>query len=372
MQLYPIAVPSGDCYSAPQPPFSHFAQETFMDLYRDVVFPWLTQNGHDAEDAHERALRLMRLPFAPMLCRLIARTKPTYPIRELGLTFNSPVGFAAGLDKDARIIPALEPFFGFGTIGTVTPKPQSGNDRPRLFRLNEDRGIINRMGFNSAGVSVVARNLRRVRKGPTFPIGISLGKMKDTPNERAAEDYIRVLARTRAHVDYIEVNVSSPNTPGLRNLQHKQELYRLLREVRDAERTLAKETETRKRAILVKVSPDLTIDELDEVIVVCLDLKIDGIVAGNTTTERDGIISPQKSERGGASGPFLFDRTCDFVSHIAHHAPNLTIIACGGISSPDQAAEVLDLGATLVQIYTGFIYQGWRLPLDITRHLAAR
>jgi dihydroorotate dehydrogenase len=354
--------------------FTLYTKETHMDLYRDIIFPYLTQNGEDAEKAHKRAERMLRLPFAPMLCRLIARNKPKYPIRELGLTFNSPVGFAAGLDKDARIIPALAPFFGFGTIGTITPKPQSGNERPRLFRLDEDRGIINRMGFNSAGADVVARNLKKARLcvGHTFPIGISLGKMKDTPNERAAEDYIHVLARTRAYVDYIEVNVSSPNTPGLRNLQHKQELYRLLREIRDAERTLAKRTETRKLASLVKVSPDLTINELDEVIGVCVDLKIDGIVAGNTTTERDGITSSLKNENGGASGPFLFDRTCDFVSHIAHHAPNLTIVACGGISSSDQAAKVLDLGATLVQIYTGFIYQGWRLPLDITRHLAAQ
>jgi dihydroorotate dehydrogenase len=344
-----------------------------MDLYRDVIFPWLTQNGHDAEDAHERALRLMRLPFAPALIRFfVGSLGPPNPVRALGCTFRSPVCFAAGLDKNARALHVLAAIFGGGTIGTTTPHPQVGNDRPRLFRVDEDHGIINRMGFNNAGAGAVAKNLKRVHGTLGIPIGISLGKMKDTPNERAAEDYIHVLARTRAYVDYIEVNVSSPNTPGLRNLQHKQELYRLLREIRDAERTLAKRTETRKLASLVKVSPDLTINELDEVIGVCVDLKIDGIVAGNTTTERDGITSSLKNENGGASGPFLFDRTCDFVSHIAHHAPNLTIVACGGISSSDQAAKVLDLGATLVQIYTGFIYQGWRLPLDITRHLAAQ
>jgi dihydroorotate dehydrogenase len=280
-----------------------------------------------------------------------------------GLKFENPVGLAAGFDKDAKLFDELASFgFGFVEIGTVTPLPQEGNPKPRLFRLRKDSGIINRMGFNNQGIEAVVAMLRR--KKSNIIIGGNIGKNKETPNDKAVEDYEICFEKLFPYVDYFAVNVSSPNTPGLRDLQQKEPLTSLLNRLQE----LNSQKEKRK-PILLKIAPDLTNEQLDDIIAIVADTKIDGVVATNTTIDRSGLKTDktkvQAIGNGGLSGTPLKERSTEVIKYLSEKSNKaFPIIGVGGIHSADDALEKLDAGATLLQIYTGFIYEG---PLLIKR-----
>ena len=275
-----------------------------------------------------------------------------------GIKFKNPVGLAAGFDKNGEYVEALSNLgFGFIEVGTVTPLPQPGNDKPRMFRLPDDAAIINRMGFNNKGVDVMAERLRLLReKQPSIIIGGNIGKNKNTPNEDASSDYIKCFDRLFDVVDYFVVNVSSPNTPGLRALQEKEPLTELLRTLQA--RNLKNEV---SRPILLKIAPDLSDEQLDDIIAIVKETKIAGVIATNTTVDRNGLYAEAKlkNEMGGLSGKPLTKRSTAVIRYLAtksNHA--FPIIGVGGIHSPADAQEKLDAGASLVQLYTGFIYEG--------------
>ncbi len=309
--------------------------------------------GGDAEAAHERTLRWLeraarfapRRPFSP------AGAATTV----FGLRFPNPVGLAAGMDKDGRALaawPALG--FGFVEVGTVTRYPQPGNDRPRLFRLPDSRAIVNRMGFNNAGARALATRLAALGPLPV-PLGINLGKSKVTPLEEAVEDYVASLAVLYPYGDYFAVNVSSPNTPGLRTLQDRDHLDVLLAQVRTVG----------PKPLLVKVAPDLSDAALGEVLEVCAKNEVAGLIATNTTLSRDGRngIAPADAaaaaETGGLSGAPLTARAREVVRFVVREtAGRLPVVGVGGIMHPDDALRLRDAGASLVQVYTGLIYGG--------------
>lgn len=273
-----------------------------------------------------------------------------------GLKFKNPLGLAAGFDKNADFIEELAEFgFGFIEIGTVTPRPQPGNDKPRMFRLPDDNALINRMGFNNQGVDVVAHRLRKLdRKG--LIIGGNIGKNKLTPNEDALSDYIICFDQLFDVVDYFVVNVSSPNTPGLRELQEKEPLKNILNTLQ--QRNLKNDI---TRPILLKIAPDLSDSQLDDIIEIVMETKIAGVIATNTTISREGLTSPESisSETGGLSGKPLTKRSTEVIRYLSEKSSKaITIIGVGGIHSPQDAIEKLHAGATLVQIYTGFVYEG--------------
>ncbi len=273
-----------------------------------------------------------------------------------GLKFKNPLGLAAGFDKNADFIDELAQFgFGFIEIGTVTPLPQPGNDKPRMFRLPEDDALINRMGFNNQGVDVVAHRLRKLdRKG--LIIGGNIGKNKITPNEDALSDYIKCFDQLFDVVDYFVVNVSSPNTPGLRELQEKEPLKNILNSLQ--QRNLKNDI---SRPILLKIAPDLTDSQLDDIIEIVMETKIAGVIATNTTISREGLSSPETlhKETGGLSGKPLTKRSTEVIRYLSDKSGKaFTIIGVGGIHSPEDAIEKINAGATLVQIYTGFVYEG--------------
>ena len=274
----------------------------------------------------------------------------------MGLKFKNPVGLAAGFDKNADFIEDLAEFgFGFIEIGTVTPLPQPGNDKPRMFRLPSDNALINRMGFNNQGVDVVADRLSRInRKG--LIIGGNIGKNKITPNEDAVSDYIKCFDRLFEVVDYFVVNVSSPNTPGLRELQEKEPLKNILNALQRRNRK-----NDISRPILLKIAPDLSNSQLDDIIEIVLETQIAGVIATNTTILREGLFSEDKliNESGGLSGMPLKARSTEVIRYLSEHSGKaFAIIGVGGIHSPEDALEKINAGATLVQIYTGFIYEG--------------
>jgi len=277
--------------------------------------------------------------------------------RELfGLKFKNPLGLAAGFDKNADFIDELAEFgFGFIEIGTVTPLPQPGNDKPRMFRLTEDEALINRMGFNNQGVDVVAHRLSKLdRKG--LIIGGNIGKNKLTPNEEALSDYIKCFDKLFDVVDYFVVNVSSPNTPGLRDLQEKEPLKNILNVLQ--QRNLKNEI---SRPILLKIAPDLTDPQLDDIIEIVMETKIAGVIATNTTISREGLSSPENlyKEAGGLSGKPLSKRSTEVIRYLSTKSNGaFTIIGVGGIHSAEDAIEKIDAGASLIQIYTGFVYEG--------------
>ena len=297
-----------------------------------------------------------------------------------GLSFCNPVGLGAGFDKNALYLRELEALgFGFVEIGTVTPKPQAGNEQPRLFRLPEDQALINRMGFNNDGVEVIAGRLRGWRQsdgrprqrgaaGPTdgsagWPmiVGGNIGKNKVTPNEEAWKDYEICFRALYGVVDYFVVNVSSPNTPGLRELQDKEALRRILTNLQRINEELA--GSGRPRPLLLKIAPDLNQQQLDDVIALALEIRLDGLVATNTTISREGLLSsPTRVEEigaGGLSGAPLRERATEVVRYLcAGLGGRIPVIASGGIFSADDAREKLDAGASLVQVWTGFIYEG--------------
>ena len=286
-----------------------------------------------------------------------------------GLKFPNKVGLAAGFDKDAKWLDALALLgFGFVEIGTVTPRAQSGNPKPRLFRLVEDEGVLNRMGFNNEGL--VPAVARLVRRPEGLVVGGNIGKNKITPNDRAVEDYLACVDAMHAHVDYFVVNVSSPNTPGLRELQDKEPLTALLRAV--VKRNAG---HPGNRPVFLKIAPDLTDGQLDDIVDIVLGEGVDGVVATNTTISREGLATNAETVEamgpGGVSGAPVRDRATEVIRHLAAKSQGqFPIIGVGGIDSVEAAQEKLDAGASLVQVYSGMIYQGPSLPSRLVQGLA--
>jgi dihydroorotate dehydrogenase len=290
-----------------------------------------------------------------------------------GLAFRNPAGLGAGFDKNALYLRELEALgFGFVEIGTVTPLAQAGNERPRLFRLPQDQALVNRMGFNNEGVEVIAERLRAWRRGRGLEakrgngqmiIGGNIGKNKLTPNEDAWKDYEICFRALYGSVDYFVVNVSSPNTPGLRELQDKEALRRILTNLQGIGGQLAKEKGGRTTPLLLKIAPDLNQQQLDDVIALALEIRLDGLVATNTTIGRDGLLSSQERVKaigaGGLSGAPLRERATEVVEYLCRQCVGrIPVIASGGIFTAADAREKMDAGAALVQVWTGFIYEG--------------
>jgi dihydroorotate dehydrogenase len=315
----------------------------------------------DAEVAHERTVRMTaRLGAVPPVVAGLRRYfGGATPRTVFGVPFPGPVGLAAGVDKDGRALKAWPAFgFGFVEVGTVTWHAQPGNEKPRLFRLPASEAVINRMGFNNGGAEALAARLTAL--GPLrVPLGVSIGKSKITPVDEAVDDYRRSLRVLEPHADYVAVNVSSPNTPGLRGLQDKAALDTLLGELRT---TLP---------LLVKIAPDLTDEAIGEVLEVCAAHRVAGLIATNTTLSRTGLAPVDEArgaETGGLSGRPLTGRALEVVTFVAKETGgDLPIIGVGGIHSADDALRMLDAGASLVQLYTGFIYRGPGLVREINR-----
>src|SRR5690606_24401346 len=283
-----------------------------------------------------------------------------------GLKFKNPVGLAAGFDKNAEYIADMAKFgFGFIEIGTVTPKPQPGNDKPRMFRLVDDSALINRMGFNNQGADVAAGRLKHLKDREGVIIGGNIGKNKITPNEDAVNDYVYCFEALYDYVDYFVVNVSSPNTPGLRDLQEKEPLMHILNTLQSLNQTKAK-----VKPLLLKIAPDLTDSQLDDIVEIVTETQIAGVIATNTTSSREGLRSDPKvvNEAGGVSGKPLTSRSTEVIRYLSEKSGKaFPIIGVGGIHSAQDAIEKLDAGASLVQVYTGFIYEGPALVGDICR-----
>lgn len=316
----------------------------------------------DAERSHGMALRGLDTLHSMGLSRLLARPPTPFPIKLLGLDFPNPVGLAAGLDKNGEHIEALFALgFGFVEIGTVTPRAQPGNPEPRLFRIPEYRAIINRMGFNNLGVSALVRNVEALKTRPGI-LGINIGKNKDTPNDQAVRDYLNCLERVYPLADYITVNISSPNTAGLRELQEEQQLRALVGALREAQEKLAAQHRIRV-PLLVKVSPDLSDEDVDAASRVLSDLGVDGVIATNTTVSRVAINQNRLAkEAGGLSGAPLLGRSTATLRRLRTRLPeSMPLIGVGGILSGADAVAKTAAGAQLVQLYTGLIYRGPKL-----------
>ncbi len=300
-----------------------------------------------------------RLGFSGLIRKAFALNDPKLEREVFGIKFKNPVGLAAGFDKDAKLYNEFSDFgFGFVEIGTVTPKPQPGNPKKRLFRLPEDKAIINRMGFNNKGVFEAVEQLKKKHR---VIIGGNIGKNKVTPNKEAIKDYLICFEALFEYVDYFVINVSSPNTPGLRELQDKEPLTKLLKKLKSQNKKLAKVLNNKEKPILLKIAPDLTDDQLLDIIEIVADTKIDGVIATNTTIERKGLKSHLilAEEKGGLSGKPLTQRSTEVIRFLSENSKKaFPIIGVGGIHSPEDALEKLDAGADLVQLYTGFIYEG--------------
>lgn len=338
-------------------------------MYKSILKPIFFK--FDPENVHHftfSSLKWMhKIPGVSALIR--AQFQVNHPSLErevFGLTFKNPVGLAAGLDKDAKLFQELECFgFGFIEIGTLTPKPQEGNPKKRLFRLIEDEGIINRMGFNNGGVAVA---VERLKKNKGVLIGGNIGKNKMTSNEEAFSDYEKCFEALFDYVDYFVVNVSSPNTPNLRALQDKEPLKALLNALQ--EKNAAQEV---SKPILLKIAPDLTDEQLLDIIEIVTETHIAGVIATNTTIQREGLKSSARVEVGGLSGKPLTQRSTEvirFLTEKSNHA--FPVIGVGGIHTVADALEKLDAGASLIQLYSGFIYEGPQLIKDINQALVAR
>jgi dihydroorotate dehydrogenase len=334
-------------------------------LIRPILF-WF-----DPEEVHYFSFSFIKfiakIPFVPSILKSIYEVKDTRLEREVfGLKFKNPVGLAAGFDKDAKCYKELSNFgFGFIEIGTLTPKAQEGNPKKRLFRLKEDSAIINRMGFNNDGVDAA---VNRLKKNNGILIGGNIGKNKITSNENAIDDYLTCFDALFDYVDYFVVNVSSPNTPNLRELQEKKPLTELLSKLE----TRNSEHET-KKPILLKIAPDLTHEQLLDIIDIIAITKIAGVIATNTTLSRNNLHSENKSEIGGLSGKPLTHRSTEIIRFLSEKSNKaFPIIGVGGIHSAEDALEKLEAGASLVQLYTGFIYEGPKLVKDINQLILAK
>ena len=318
----------------------------------------------DPERAHNRTLALLaRMPvFMP-------RGTGGKPVELMGLTFPNRLGLAAGLDKNGVAVRAFDRAgFGFIEVGTVTPRPQPGNPRPRLFRLPEHEAIINRMGFNNLGIDALTARLATTPK-PRALLGINLGKNKDTPNEAALDDYRIGLQKAWAHADYLTINISSPNTAGLRDLQHGAALRDLLAGIKAEQQRLADET-ARRVPVVVKIAPDLDDAALYATLDTIAEAGMDGIIATNTTLDKSAVASHRYGgEQGGLSGAPLTAASTAIVKKIRAHLPQMALIAAGGVMRAADMQAKLDAGADLVQIYSGLIYHGPQLVRDCLRHL---
>jgi len=331
----------------------------FYQLARSVMFQT------DAEKSHHFALgSLKRLQHTP-LNLLWSQQLASKPVTVAGITFDNPVGLAAGLDKNADCIDAFAAMgFGFIEVGTVTPKPQAGNDKPRLFRLPQANAIINRMGFNNKGVDYLVENVKNSRyKGV---LGINIGKNKDTPNEQGKDDYVACMRKVYTYSSYITVNISSPNTPGLRDLQFGEALLDLLMAVKNEQLDLAAK-HGKYVPIFVKIAPDMDAIAVDQVAETLLRSKMDGAIATNTTLDKTAVASlPYGNEMGGLSGQPVREKSTQVITQLRKAVGNdFPIIGVGGIDSAASAQEKFNAGAQLVQVYTGFIYQGPALVKQI-------
>ena len=333
----------------------------------------------DAERVHYFSMNFLKLVCRiGFIKKIISKqfTPPDSPITAIGLEFKNPVGLAAGFDKNAKYLTELETLgFGFIEIGTVTPLPQQGNDRPRLFRLPKDKALINRMGFNNDGVKIIAKRLKewKSRQQTTdsrqLIIGGNIGKNKKTPNEDAWKDYEICFLELFDVVDYFVVNVSSPNTPGLRELQQKDSLKKIL--------SLLKNLNNKQqncKPILLKISPDLTLLEIDDIINLADEINLDGLVISNTTVSRGKLQTPnyklQTIGAGGLSGKPLHQTSTEIIKYISKKINNkIPIIASGGIFAGEEANEKLNAGAILVQVWTGFVYEGPSIVKKICKAL---
>lgn len=338
-------------------------------MYKSLIRPLLFKL--DPERAHHFTFNYLkcihRLPGVPALIRAIYQVEhPTLHREVFGLHFKNPVGLAAGLDKDAKLYKELSNMgFGFIEIGTITPKPQSGNPPKRLFRLIEDQAIINRMGFNNEGVAAA---VERLKKNTNVLIGGNIGKNKITPNEQVVDDYMACFEALFNYVDYFVVNVSSPNTPNLRTLQEKEPLKALLTTLQTANNHKAKQ-----KPILLKIAPDLTDDQLLDIIEIVQQTHIAGVIATNTTIAREHLISANRQETGGLSGKPLKQRSTEVIRFLHEKSGGtFPIIGVGGIFSEEDALEKLAAGASLIQLYTGFIYEGAGLIKRINKALINR
>ena len=362
------------------PPTSIIFAAIMYRLLRNFLFLF------SPEWVHYFSMNSLRL-----LCRLggkkILRSmfvpKENVPSEVLGLRFPNKVGLGAGFDKNARYLRELE-CLGFGAveIGTVTPLPQAGNDTPRLFRLPKDKALINRMGFNNEGVEVVRERLKKwkIEKGKlkvpsTMIIGGNIGKNKVTPNEEAWKDYAICYRELYPYVDYFVVNVSSPNTPGLRELQEKDSLHKILTTLQEMRKELA--VAIGHKPLLLKIAPDLTKEQIDDVIDLATEIKLDGLVATNTTISREGLLTAADKVNaigaGGLSGLPVRERSTEVVKYIAEKTEGqLPLIASGGIFTGEDAQEKLKAGASLVQVWTGFIYEGPAIVKKIVRTISTK
>lgn len=349
-------------YGILQPRYSHTAM---YQLIKPLLFCLPPETAH--------RFTLSGLDFANSLG--LAQLMPsavTDPAEVMGLQFANRVGLAAGLDKNGEHIGGLSKLgFGFLEVGTVTPRPQPGNPKPRMFRLKKSEAIINRMGFNNGGVDAMVEHLRS-RRYPGI-LGVNIGKNFDTPIELAVEDYKICLQKVYPFADYITVNISSPNTPGLRSLQNRDELEQLLATL-VAFRNELRDQQERQVPLAIKIAPDLSEPALREMAQTFLNAKVDGVIATNTTIGRDGLAAdPDKDETGGLSGAPLTQKATEVVAILAEEfAGRLPIIAVGGVMSPQDAVAKLDAGASLVQLYTGLIYRGPSLVRSVAKALSER
>ena len=338
-------------------------------MYKGLIRPLLFLMN--AEQAHHFTFKtlkgLFQIPGVKAITSLFFGSLKGREKQVMGLHFKNPVGLAAGFDKDAKLYNELSAFgFGFIEVGTLTPKPQDGNPKPRLFRIVEDEAVINRMGFNNGGLDAAA--LRLAKKKTDIIIGGNIGKNKVTPNDVATSDYIKGVEALHDVVDYFVVNVSSPNTPNLRELQEKEPLKALLKEVK------AKNEELGAKPLMLKIAPDLTEGQLDDIVGIVNELKLSGIVATNTTISRAGLKASQEKVAamgaGGLSGKILRERSTEVVRYLRNKlSEDIAIVAVGGIFTGKDAKEKLDAGADLVQVWTGFLYEGPAMVRRMLRSL---
>jgi dihydroorotate dehydrogenase len=338
-------------------------------MYKGLIRPLLFLMN--AEQAHHFTFKtlkvLFQIPGVKAITSLFFGSLKGREKQVMGLHFKNPVGLAAGFDKDAKLFNELSAFgFGFIEVGTLTPKPQDGNPKPRLFRIVEDEAVINRMGFNNGGLDAAA--LRLAKKKTDIIIGGNIGKNKVTPNDVATSDYIKGVEALHDVVDYFVVNVSSPNTPNLRELQEKEPLKALLKEVK------AKNEELGAKPLMLKIAPDLTDGQLDDIVGIVNELKLSGVVATNTTISRAGLKASQEKVEamgaGGLSGKILRERSTEVVRYLRNKlSEDIAIVAVGGIFTGKDAKEKLDAGADLVQVWTGFLYEGPAMVRRMLRSL---
>ena len=346
-------------------------------IYDTIVRPALFKM--EPEQAHERGRKaLMALGSIPLLCSYMRRfnqIKEDQPVKLFGLEFPNRVGLAAGMDKDGEFPKAIEALgFGHAEVGTVTPCEQPGNPRPRLFRLPENGSLVNRMGFNNKGSEAMHNSLSKsYPKGKRgMPVGVNIGKAKTTPLENAVEDYVASFRRLADQADYFTINISSPNTEGLRELQSESYLRDLLSVLREENISYAKKLGHDPHPLLVKIAPDLSYKEIDEIVAVLVDYEYSGIIATNTTIARP--VGYNTTESGGLSGgDYLRKRSSDVINYIYRSTEGkLPIIGVGGIDSVEAAGEKIDAGASMVQLYTGWVYRGPFFAKELAKALKSK